>query len=141
MSGAETVLLAGMTHYRGSRGQDVEVLAAALEKNSTLTSIDLDGNNIGDDGAASLAAALEKNYALEVFVFACPDAIKHQVNQSLARNIARYHQWRNSVMGWMWASKHLHVRLPRDVALMVGKMLWKTRTIYESPSIGGDILV
>jgi len=69
-----------------------------------------------------------------------PDTIKEQVKRLLARNAARYRQWRSSVMGWMWASKHLHVRLPRDVALMIGRMIWKTRTIYESPSIGGAIL-
>ena len=60
-----------------------------------------------------------------------------QSKRLLARNIARYHQWRTSVMGWMWASKHLHVRLPRDVALMIGKMIWNTRTIHKSPSLGG----
>ena len=196
MSGVEAVLPAGITHYRGSRGQDVGVLAAALEKNSTLTSIDLrcnqvgdkglaslaaalkknstltrldliyneigpegavglaaaleknttvtsldlSENRIGDEGAASMAAALEKNYALEVLELACSKEMRDQVNQLLARNVARYQQWQNSVMGWMWASKHLHVHLPRDVALMIGKMIWKTRTIFESPSIGGDIL-
>ena len=89
---------------------------------------------------ASLAAALEKNSAMEVLKFDCPDEMQEQVKQLLARNIARYQQWRSSVVGWMWASKYLHVRLPRDIALMIGKMIWKTRTIYESPSSGGDIL-
>ena len=64
MSGVETELPAGITHYRGSQGQDVRALAAALEKNSTLTSIDLSYNNIGDEGVASMAAALEKNSTL-----------------------------------------------------------------------------
>ena len=105
-----------------------------------LTSLDLGWNDIGAEGAARLAAALEKNYALEVLEFACSKEMQEQVDQCLVRNIARYHQWRNSVMGWMWASKHLHVRLPRDIALMIGKMIWKTRTICESPSSGGDIL-
>ena len=113
-------------------------LAAALEKNTTVTSINLVGNNIGGKGAASLAAAMEKNYALEALHFHFPDSMQKHIDQLLARNIARYRQWRNSVMGWMWASKHLHVRLPRDVALMIGKMIWKTRTIYKSASIGGD---
>ena len=112
------------------------MLAAALKKNSTLTSIDLRNNDIGDEGAASLAAALEKNYALEELHISCSDSMREQIDQLLACNAARYRQWRNSVMGWMWASKHLHVRLPRDVALMIGKMIWKTRTIYESASIG-----
>ena len=112
-------------------------VAAALEKNSTLTSISLDGNNIGAEGAAILAAALEKNYAMEVLKFDCPDEMRDQVKRLLARNVARYHQWRNSVMCWMWASKHLHVRLPRDVALMIGTMIWKTRTIDKDRPIGG----
>ena len=118
------------------------MLAAALEKNSTLTSINLFGNKLEGKGAASLVAALQKNYALEALDFDCPqemrDQKREQVNQSLARNAARYRQWRTSVMGWMWASKHLDVRLPRDVALMIGKMIWKSRTIYESPSLGGN---
>ena len=108
-------------------------VAAALEKNSTLTSINLVNNKIGDEGVAILAAALKKNYALEVLDFACPETIKEQVKRLLARNVARYQQWRSSVMGWMWASRHLPVRLPRDVALMIGKMTWKTRTIYKNP--------
>ena len=37
MSGEEAVLPAGITHYRGSLGQDVGVLAAALKENSTVT--------------------------------------------------------------------------------------------------------
>ena len=98
-------------------------LAAALEKNSTLTSLDLYDNEIGDVGAVSLTAALEKNYALEVLYCDCSHEMRDQVNQLLARNIARYEQWRNSVMGWMWASKYLQVRVPRDVALMIAKMI------------------
>ena len=85
-----------------------------------------------------MKAALEKNYALEKLRIFCSDSMREQVKQFLLRNAARYQQWRNSVMGWMWASKHLRMRLPRDVALMIGKMIWKTRTIYESPSNGGD---
>ena len=194
MRGAEAVLPAGVTHYHGQQGEDVRALAAALEKNSTVTSLDLvlnsikdegaerlaaaleknstvtrlilsgndigpEGvatlaaaletnstltsfhlryNGIGDEGAARLAAALENNYALEELRFNFPDLMQEQVHQLLARNVARYRQWQNSVMAWMWASKHLHVRLPWDVALMIGKMIWKTRTINESPSIGGD---
>ena len=97
-----------------------------------MTSINLVGNNIGGKGAASLAAAMEKNYALEALHFHFPDSMQEHIDQLLARNIARYPQWRNSVMGWMWASKNLHVRLPRDVALMIAKMIWKTRTMYKS---------
>ena len=189
MSGVETELPTGITHHCASPGEDVRALAAALEENSTLTSLDLSwneigdkgatsmaaaleknstltsldlseneighigaaslaaalqknstltsmslrGNDIGDEGVASLAAALEKNYALEVLDCNLPGTIKEQVNQLLARNMARYRQWRRSVMGWMWASRHLHVRFPRDVALMIGKMIWKTRTIYKAP--------
>ena len=107
-------------------------LAAALQGNTTLTSFDLSANTISAEGAASLGAALDKNCALNF------DELREQIDQFLARNIARYPQWRNSVMGWMWASKRLHVRLPRDVALMIAKMIWKTRTIYKSASIGGD---
>ena len=115
-------------HNEGAVG-----LAAALEKNTTVTSLDLSENRIGDEGAASMAAALEKNYALEVLELACSKEMRDQVNQLLARNVARYQQWWSSVMGWMWASRHLPVRLPRDVALMIGKMIWKTRTIYKAP--------
>ena len=61
MRGAEAVLPAGVTHYRGEQGEDVRALAEALEKNTTVTSLDLKSNGIGDEGAASLAAALEKN--------------------------------------------------------------------------------
>ena len=121
-----------------SGGKGAASLAAALEKNTTLTCLDLCENEIGTEGAARLTAALEKNYALEKLRFDFPYWMQVQVNRTLARNAARYQQWRNSVMGWMWASKHLHVRLPRDVALMIGMMIWKTRTIFESPSIGGD---
>ena len=39
-------------------------LAQALEKNSTLTSIDLSHNEIGDEGAKAIAEALEKNSTL-----------------------------------------------------------------------------
>merc|ERR1712118_130916 len=41
--------------------EDVEHVAAALEKNSTVTSLDLGGNTIGDKGAESIVAALEQN--------------------------------------------------------------------------------
>ena len=107
-------------------------LAAALQGNTTMTSFDLSANTIRAEGAVSLAAALDKNCALNF------DELREQIDQFLARNIARYPQWRNSVMGWMWASKNLHVRLTRDVALMIGQMIWKTWTIYESASIGGN---
>ena len=70
------------------------ILAAALEKNSTLTSIDLHWNGIGNEGAASLAAALEKNYAMEVLNFDCPGEMRDQVKQLLARNVARYQSGR-----------------------------------------------
>ena len=123
-------MLTNFNLYKNEIGdKGAAALAAALEKNTTLESIQLCKNGIGLEGTRSLAAALEKNYALRT---------QEQVDQLLARNIARYRQWRNSVMGWMWASKHLHVRLPRDVALMIGQLIWKTRTIYESSSIGGD---
>merc|ERR1712000_81722 len=129
-------------NFRANRivAEGAASLAAALEKNSTLKIIGLSANAIRDEGAVSLAAALEKNYAMLVLDCFSPDTVEEQVKELLARNIARYPQWRSSVMGWMWASKRLHVRLPRDVALMIGKMIWKTRTIYESPSIGGDTL-
>ena len=55
------MLPAGVTHYRGSRGENVRALAEALETNSTLTSLDLSRNGIGAEGAARLAAALKKN--------------------------------------------------------------------------------
>ena len=112
-------------------------LAAVLEKNSTVTSIDLRENVFADKGAASLAAALERNFALKVLKFTCPDYIQEQVDWLLARNMVRYHQWQSSVMGWMWASKYLCVHLPQDVVLMIGKEIWKTRAIYESPLIDG----
>ena len=118
--------------------EGVATLAAALEKNSTLTSIILGCNNIGNVGAAHLAAALEKNYALEVLYLFCPVEMRDLVEKLLVRNVARRRQWQSSVVGWMWASKHLQVHLPRDVALMIGKMIWKTRTIYKSSSFGGD---
>jgi hypothetical protein len=40
------------------------LLAAALGNNATLTSLDLDGNNIGAQGAQSLAAVLHTNRTL-----------------------------------------------------------------------------
>ena len=42
---------------------DEEVAAGAgvLEKNATLQTLDLESNQVGDAGAASLASALEKN--------------------------------------------------------------------------------
>ena len=61
MRGAETVLPAGVIHYRGSQGEDVRALAAALETNTTVTSLSLGGTKVGAEGAARLAAALEKN--------------------------------------------------------------------------------
>ena len=39
-------------------------LAWALEKNATLGSLNLSSNTVGDEGAKSLASALEKNAAL-----------------------------------------------------------------------------
>lgn len=39
-------------------------MAAAINGNKTLTSIDIGGNNIGPDGAKALAAALQGNEAL-----------------------------------------------------------------------------
>ena len=86
-----------------------------------------------------MAAALPKNYALHVLELNRFQEMR-DLKQLLARNVALHQLWRNSVMGWMWASKHLHVRLPRDVALMIGKMIWVTRTVYESPSMGGFAL-
>ena len=41
-----------------------KALAAALEKNATLTKLQLDGNSVGDVGASALASALEKNTTL-----------------------------------------------------------------------------
>ena len=42
-------------------------MAAALGKNFTLTSLNLGYNDIGYEGAVSLAAALEKNSTLTSF--------------------------------------------------------------------------
>ena len=117
-------------HDNKFRDKGAARLAAFLEKNMTLTSIDLSSNEIEDGEAAIMVAALEKNYAPEVCYLDCPDEMQEQVDQYRVRNIARRQQWHDSVMGWMWASKHLLVRLPQDVALMIGKMIWKTRTIY-----------
>jgi hypothetical protein len=45
-------------------------LAAALERNNALQVLDLAGNNIGDYGARHLAAALERNVTLrELFLY------------------------------------------------------------------------
>jgi hypothetical protein len=44
--------------------EGVRLLAAALDNNATLTSLDLGVNNIGDEGARSLAAALDNNASL-----------------------------------------------------------------------------
>ena len=126
--------------YNNIGDEGAAILAAALETNLTLTSVTLTFDNIRDEGAASMATALEKNYALEVMQFDCPPRMQDEVNHSLARNIARYRQWRSSVMCWMWASNHLHERLPRDIVRIIGKMIWKSRTSYESPSIGGGRL-
>ncbi len=41
-------------------------LAAALEKNSSVTKIDLSDNEIGAEGAVALAAALEKNSSVTI---------------------------------------------------------------------------
>ena len=38
-----------------------KAIAATLEKNSTLTKVDLQGNKIGDEGTKAIVAALEKN--------------------------------------------------------------------------------
>ena len=45
--------------------EEAKALATALEKNTTLGSLDLDVNTIGDEGAKALATALEKNRSLE----------------------------------------------------------------------------
>ena len=45
--------------------EEAKALATALEKNTTLVSLDLYANNIGDEGAKALATALEKNTTLE----------------------------------------------------------------------------
>jgi hypothetical protein len=44
--------------------EGARALAAALDNNATLTRLDLDGNNIGAEGARALAAALDKNATL-----------------------------------------------------------------------------
>ena len=44
--------------------EEAKALATALEKNTTLVSLDLYANNIGDEGAKALAPALEKNTTL-----------------------------------------------------------------------------
>merc|ERR1712129_297036 len=49
-----------------------EWLAAALEHNITLTSLGLNGNNIGDNCAEQIAAALDKNkLGCRVLTFRC----------------------------------------------------------------------
>merc|ERR1712129_466891 len=50
--------------YNSIGDQGAERLAAALEKNGTLMTLQLDDNSIGDQGAERLAAALEKNSTL-----------------------------------------------------------------------------
>jgi len=55
--------------------------------------------------------------------FPFPIWMKRRVHLLLARNITCHRSWRSSVIGWMWASKHLHIWLPRDVALMIARMI------------------
>ena len=46
--------------------EEAKALATALEKNTTLVSLDLDVNSIGDEGAKALATVLEKNTTLQI---------------------------------------------------------------------------
>ena len=50
---------------RGLNDADMGVLGRMLEKNATLQTLNLYGNQVGDAGAASLASALEKNATLQ----------------------------------------------------------------------------
>ena len=55
-----------------NRIEDEEVKSlAALKTNSSLTVLDLDSNNIREEGAKSLAAALKTNYSLTCLDLRC----------------------------------------------------------------------
>jgi hypothetical protein len=69
-------------------------LAAALEKNATLTSLRLDENEIGDEGALALAAALDKNATLtSLYINDNSSArIKHSFCETLATGHRSLHR-------------------------------------------------
>lgn len=69
-------------------------LAAALEKNATLTSLRLDENEIGDEGALALAAALDKNATLtSLYINDNSSArIKHSFCETLATGHRNLHR-------------------------------------------------
>ena len=56
--------LASIDLYKTMSGMKERRLTAALEKNSEVTSIELDGNQIGDEGVMRLAVALEEDATL-----------------------------------------------------------------------------
>ena len=57
--------LTSIRAFRSKIGPEgAKAIAAALEKNNTLSSIDLSQNTIGPEGAKAIAAALEKNNTL-----------------------------------------------------------------------------
>ena len=66
-------------------------LAEALEKNNTLTRLDVASNSIGAEGAKALAKALEKNTTLiELNLENFDDATTHSIWKSIQRNRVLY---------------------------------------------------
>ena len=53
--------------------QSAMLLAQALEKNTTLTSVNLSKNDIGNDGTMAIASVLEKNTTLTSINLSCND--------------------------------------------------------------------
>jgi Ran GTPase-activating protein (RanGAP) involved in mRNA processing and transport len=64
-------------------------MAAALEHNTTLTQLNLEDNQIGDEGAKALAAALEHNFSLTLLDLRSNPIsanVKNQLERLIKRN-------------------------------------------------------